>query len=286
MQVGVAIPGETIGPDVGKIKDFVVTAEGLGMTHVVIADHVLGADPAYHEGWKRSYTNATFSHEPFTLFSYLAGATTKIRFMTGILILPQRQTALVAKQAAELDLISGGRFQMGIGVGWNTVEYESLNEDFHTRGARSAEQIEVMRALWTQDSIDFEGKWHHIHGAGINPKPVQQPIPVWVAGASQAAIKRAAEIGDGWIASPMESDMAKHGEMVDQLKSYASEFGRVMDTIGIDGRLSLMAGDPDSHVSGAKAWQALGATTLTISLSTKTPFDEGLQEAQLIAKAL
>ncbi len=286
MQVGVAIPGEAIGPDVGKIKDFVVTAEGLGMTHVVIADHVLGADPAYHEGWKRSYTNATFSHEPFTLFSYLAGATTTIRFMTGILILPQRQTALVAKQAAELDLISGGRFQMGIGVGWNTVEYESLNEDFHTRGARSAEQIEVMRALWTQDSIDFEGTWHHIHGAGINPKPVQQPIPVWIAGASQAAIKRAAEIGDGWIGSPMESDMAKHGEMVDQLKSYASEFGRDMDTFGIDGRLSLTNGDPDTHVSDAKAWGDLGATTLTISLSNNTPFDEGLQEVQQIAKAL
>lgn len=286
MQVGVAIPAEAIGADVGKIKDFVVTAEGLGMTHVVMADHVLGADPAYHEGWKRAYTNATFSHEPFTLFSYLAGATTTLRFMTGILILPQRQTVLVAKQAAELDLISGGRFQLGIGVGWNTVEYEGLNEDFHTRGARSAEQIEVMRGLWTQDSIDFEGKWHHIHGAGINPKPVQQPIPVWVAGASQAAIKRAAEIGDGWIGSPMESDMAKHGEMVDQLKSYASEFGRDMETLGIDGRLSLMAGDPDSHLNDAQKWGELGATTLTISLSTKQPFDEGLKEAQQIAKSL
>lgn len=286
MKVGVAIPAEAIGGDIGKIREFVVAAEELGFNHVAMADHVLGADPAYHEGWKRMYTNATFSHEPFTLFSYLAGATTTIGFMTGILILPQRQTALVAKQAAELDLISGGRFQMGIGVGWNTVEYESLNEDFHTRGARSAEQIEVMRALWTQDSIDFEGRWHHIHGAGINPKPVQQPIPVWVAGASQAAIRRAAEIGDGWIGSPMESDMAKHGEMVDQLKSYASEFGRDMDNFGIDGRLSFMAGDSDSHLKDAKAWAGLGATRLTISLSAKEPFESGLQQAQQIAKAL
>ena len=286
MQVGVVIPAEAIGSDIAKIKDFVVTAEALGMNHVAMADHVLGADPAYHEGWKRAYTNATFSHEPFTLFSYLAGATTTLRFMTGILILPQRQTALVAKQAAELDLISAGRFQLGIGVGWNTVEYESLNEDFHTRGARSAEQIEVMRALWTQESINFEGKWHHIHGAGINPKPVQQPIPVWVAGASQAAIKRAAEIGDGWIGSPMESDMTKHGEMVDQLKSYASEFGREFDTLGIDGRLSLVQGNPDSHLNDAAAWEKLGATTLTISLSPKQPFDQGLHEAQQIAKSL
>ena len=286
MQVGVAIPGEAIGSDIAKIKDFVVSAEALGMNHVVMADHVLGADPAYHEGWKRAYTNATFSHEPFTLFSYLAGATTTLRFMTGILILPQRQTALVAKQAAELDLISGGRFQLGIGVGWNTVEYESLNEDFHTRGARSAEQIEVMRALWTQDSINFEGKWHHIQGAGINPKPIQQPIPVWIAGASRAAIKRAAAIGDGWIGSPMESDMNKHGEMVDQLKSYASEFGREMSALGIDGRLSLVQGNPDSHLNDAATWKKLGATTLTISLSPKQPFDQGLHEAQEIARSL
>jgi len=286
MQVGVAIPGEAIGSDIAKIKDFVVSVEALGMNHVVMADHVLGADPAYHEGWKRAYTHATFSHEPFTLFSYLAGATTTLRFMTGILILPQRQTALVAKQAAELDLISGGRFQLGIGVGWNTVEYESLNEDFHTRGARSAEQIEVMRALWTQDSINFEGKWHRIQGAGINPKPIQQPIPVWIAGASRAAIKRAAAIGDGWIGSPMESDMNKHGEMVDQLKSYASEFGREMSTLGIDGRLSLVQGNPDSHLNDAATWKKLGATTLTISLSPKQPFDQGLHEAQEIARSL
>ncbi len=286
MQIGVVIPAEVIGSDIAQIKDFVVTAEALGMNHVAMADHVLGADPAYHEGWKRAYTNATFSHEPFTLFSYLAGATTTLRFMTGILILPQRQTALVAKQAAELDLISAGRFQLGIGVGWNTVEYESLNEDFHTRGARSAEQIEVMRALWTQESVNFEGKWHHIHGVGINPKPVQQPIPVWVAGASQAAIKRAAEIGDGWIGSPMESDMNEHQKMVGQLKSYASEFGRELDTLGIDGRLSLVQGDAESHLKDATAWKMLGATTLTISLSSKQPFDQGLQEVQQIAKSL
>ncbi len=286
MQVGIVIPGEAIGSDIAKIKDFVVSAEALGMNHVVMADHVLGADPAYHEGWKRAYTNATFSHEPFTLFSYLAGATTTLRFMTGILILPQRQTALVAKQAAELDLISDGRFQLGIGVGWNTVEYESLNEDFHNRGARSAEQIEVMRALWTQESINFEGRWHHIYGAGINPKPVQRPIPVWIAGASQAAIKRAAEIGDGWIGSPMESDMNEHRKMVGQLKSYASEFGRELDTLGIDGRLSLVQGDAESHLKDATAWKMLGATTLTISLSSKQPFDQGLQEVQQIAKSL
>jgi probable F420-dependent oxidoreductase len=286
MKVGVAIPAEAIGSDIGKIREFVIAAEEMGLNHVVMADHVLGADPAYHEGWKRAYTNATFSHEPFTLFSYLAGATTRIEFVTGILILPQRQTALVAKQAAELDLISGGRFQLGIGVGWNAVEYEGLNEDFHTRGARSAEQIEVLRALWTQDSIDFEGKWHHIHGAGINPKPVQQPIPVWVAGASQAAIRRAAEIGDGWISSPMESDMTKHEAMVDQLKSYASEFDRDMETLGIDGRLSLMTGDVESQIQDAKAWADLGATRLTVALSSKQTPQEGLSQLQQITKAL
>ena len=286
MKVGVAIPGESIGSDIGRVRDFAVTAEGMGLNHVVIADHVLGADPAYHEGWKRSYTHTTVTHEPFTLFSYLAGMTTTLELMTGILILPQRQTALVAKQAAEVDLISGGRFQLGIGVGWNTIEYESLNEDFHTRGARSAEQIAVMRALWTQDSVDFEGKWHRIRGAGISPKPVQQPIPVWIAGASQAAIRRAAEIADGWIGSPMEADMAKHGEMVGQLKSYAAEFGRDMETIGIEGRLGLTSGDAESHLRDAEGWKALGATRLTISLSNKQPFEDGLEQAQQIAKSL
>ena len=190
MQIGVTVPITEIGADFGGLQDYIQAAEDLGYAHVRILDHVLGADPKFHpEVPEFPYTHQTYIHEPFTLMGYLAAVTKKVQLVTGILILPQRQTALVAKQAAEVDVLSGGRLRLGIGIGWNPVEYEALGENFHNRGRRSEEQIALLRMLWTQDVVDFTGRWHRVTHAGLKPLPVQRPIPVWFgAGRSSSPI--------------------------------------------------------------------------------------------------
>src|SRR5438132_14074176 len=180
MKVGVIFPQTECGSDVGAIAEFVRAVETMGFDHLFVADHVLGADPRVHSHPSlANYSHESVVHESLTLMAYFAAITRRITLATGILILPQRQTVLVAKQAAEIDVLSGGRLRLGIGVGWNQVEYEALHQDFHTRGRRSAEQSAVLRALWTQDVVDFHGQWHHITHAGLNPLPVQRPIPIW-----------------------------------------------------------------------------------------------------------
>src|SRR5579859_7042033 len=178
MKIGVVFPQTEIGADAGAVRAYAQRVEELGYGHVLAYDHVLGADPAVHVGWSGPYDVRTTFHEPLVLFGYLA-ALTSLELVTGIIILPQRQTALVAKQAAEVDLLTGGRFRLGIGLGWNAVEYEALGEDFTNRGKRSEEQVEVIRKLWTERSVTFEGKYHRVTGAGLAPLPNQRPIPVW-----------------------------------------------------------------------------------------------------------
>ena len=200
MRFGVVLPQTQLGADPAVLRDFVQAAEGMGYHHLLAYDHVLGANPD-RPGWDggRPYSYQDMFHEPFTLFSWMAGLTESIGFMTGVLILPQRQTALVAKQAAQLDLLSGGRFRMGIGIGWNEVEYDSLGYDFKTRGARVEEQIDLLRQLWTRDLIDFRGRFDTIDDAGINPLP-PQPIPIWIGGYADAVLRRTARLGDGYVA--------------------------------------------------------------------------------------
>src|SRR5882672_5739298 len=172
MRIGVSFPTVEIGADLAVVRDFVHTAEELGYTHLRLLDHVLGADPQFHpEVPVFYYTHESVTREPFTLMAYLAALTTRIELTTAIIILPQRQTALVAKQAAEVDVLSNGRLRLGVGVGWNPVEYEALGEDFRTRGARSEEQIEVLRALWAEPLVTYRGRWHTIDAAGIEPRP-------------------------------------------------------------------------------------------------------------------
>ncbi|CAI8005470.1 Uncharacterized protein Mb0965c [Geodia barretti] len=207
MEIGVSVPIVEIGDDFGALRDYIQAAEDLGYAHVRILDHVLGAVPEKHpEVPQFPYTHESYIHEPFTLMAYLAAVTKKIGLTTGILILPQRQTALVAKQAAEVDVLSGGRVRLGIGVGWNSVEYEALGVDFATRGSRCDEQIEVLRQLWTEDVIDYHGKYHDITHAGINPLPVQRPIPIWIGAGRgnaptppNAAIRRIGRLADGYF---------------------------------------------------------------------------------------
>ena len=187
MRIGAIFPQAEISPDPGAIREFAQAAEELGYSHLFIADHVLGADPQYHPYFaSSSYTHQSVMHEPFALMGYLSAITKSLELVTGILILPQRQTVLVAKQAAEVDVLSGGRLRLGIGVGWNHVEYEALEQDFHNRGRRSEEQIAVLRALWTQEVVDFQGRWHRIDNAGLSPMPVQRPIPVWLGAGGSA----------------------------------------------------------------------------------------------------
>lgn len=263
MKIGVVFPQTEYGNDPAAIRQYAETAESLGYHHILAYDHVLGANPDRPGGWRGPYTHRHPFHEPFTLFSYMAGVTERIRFVTGILILPQRQTALVAKQAATVDLLSNGRLRLGVGVGWNEVEYTALNQDFGTRGRRSAEQVKLLRRLWTEELVTFEGEWHTVPDAGINPLPAQRPIPIWFGGHADAVLRRIARLGDGWLPNYRNPDQAR--PELEKLAGYLAENGRSLDEIGVEPRLSFGDGDPRRWQETIAAWRAAGATHLTFN---------------------
>ena len=263
MKIGVTLPQTEMTTDPIAIRDFAQAVEELGYDHIQSLDHVLGANAASRPGWQGPYDHNDLIHEPFVLFGYLAGVTHRVELVTAVIILPQRQTALVAKQAAEIDVLSGGRLRLGIGTGWNDVEYEALDENFHDRGRRSEEQVEVMRALWTQRLVTYAGRWHTITDAGIHPLPVQRPIPVWFGGGAEPVLRRIARIGDGWFPQfrPDESGRAILG----RLNTYIREAGRDPADIGINGNVVTSGHSPDQWVDEALAWRDLGATHLSVS---------------------
>ena len=230
MKIGIVFPQIEIGSDPDHVRRFATTAESLGFHHLLAYDHVLGANPASRPDWWGPYDVHSLFHEPFVLFSFLAGQTTRIEFATGVLILPQRQTALVAKQAASLDVLCGGRLRLGVGTGWNPVEYEALGENFRDRGRRSEEQIEVMRKLWAEPSVEFEGRWHTVPDAGILPRPVTGRIPVWLGGTAPAVIDRVGRLADGWL--PM--NVATLPEDLRRVREVAREHGRNPEEIGVN----------------------------------------------------
>ena len=284
MKIGVVFPQTEIGSDPAVIRDYAQTAEGLGFTHILAYDHVLGANPDRPGGFTGPYTYQTPFHEVFVLFSYLAGITQHLEFVTGILVLPQRQTALVAKQAAELDVLSGGRLRLGVGLGWNKIEYIALNEDFHTRGKRIEEQVLLLRRLWTEPLVDFKGKWHTIPDAGINPLPVQRPIPIWFGGRDQRALRRAARLGDGWL--PNQRSAAEAKPSLAMLDRFLEEAGRSRSEFGLEPRIAYDVGDPKNWEMAMRDWQAEGATHLsfnTMGSGLKTP-QEHIQAIKKIAK--
>jgi len=270
VDVGAIFPQTEITADPGAIRTFVQAVEDMGYANLFVADHVLGADPQFHHHPAlASYSYKSVVHEPFTLLGYVAAVTTRITLATGILILPQRQTALVAKQAAEVDVLSGGRLRLGIGVGWNQVEYEALGQDFHTRGRRSAEQIAVLRALWTQEVVDLHGQWHHITHAGLNPLPVQRPIPIWFGvGSSQnprppeVVLRRVARLADGWSPNIPTNDAGQ--AIVAQVQRYAREAGRDPAVLPLEGRVRLAGKSPADWVNHVQAWASLGATHIIV----------------------
>jgi probable F420-dependent oxidoreductase len=259
VQIGAVFPQTEIGDDVGAVRAYAQGVEELGYQHLLAYDHVLGADPEVHKGWSGAYDLHSTFHEPFVLYGYLA-ACTSLELVTGIIILPQRQTALVAKQAAEVDLLTGGRFRLGVGIGWNRVEYEALGKDFSNRGARSAEQIELLRRLFTEESVTFSGKYETVLGAGLRPLPVQRPIPIWIGANSPAAWRRVGQLADGWF--PQQRLGAGYEEAKAIVDAAALEAGRDPASIGIEARLNAGAEDLGELIA---KWQAAGATHLSVN---------------------
>lgn len=261
MHIGAVFPQTEIGTDVGTIRDYATTAESLGFDHLQAYDHVLGADPD-RPGWTGTYDNSHQFHEPLTLFSFLADVTESLTFLTGILILPQRQTGLVAKQAAQVDVLSGGRLRLGVAVGWNHLEYEALGEDFEQRGHRIEEQIDVLRRLWTEETVRFEGDYHTIPGVGINPRPVQRPIPVWMGGDSDSVLRRTARIADGWCAQDEPPSVAR--PKVEALREYLDAEGRESESFPIQIRMPIPPEEAAEWAETVAQWETMGVSHLTV----------------------
>jgi probable F420-dependent oxidoreductase len=270
MRVGVVFPQTEIGADPIAVRDYVQAAEDLGYSHLIAYDHVLGADTQFHEGWTGGYTLKDMFHEPFVAFGFMAAITRTLELVNAILILGQRQTALVAKQAAEVDVLSGGRLRLGVGIGWNHVEYEALGQNFHNRGRRSEEQIPLLRALWTQEVVNFKGRWHQVTHAGINPLPVQRPIPIWMGAGGRLSpvppervLRRVARLADGWFPQFPPDETGR--ETVIRVQEYAREEGRDPSVIGMEARINMADGNPEFWVERAKAWEELGASHISVN---------------------
>jgi probable F420-dependent oxidoreductase len=262
VQIGVVFPQTEIGGDAGAVRAYAQRVEELGYAHLLAYDHVVGADPAVHADWRGPYNLHSTFHEPMALFAFVA-AITALEVVTGIIILPQRQTVLFAKQAAEVDLLSGGRFRCGIGLGWNSVEYEALGKDFSDRGRRMDEQIALLRRLWTEQTVTFEGEYERVTGAGLAPLPVQRPIPLWIGAASARAYRRAGRLADGWF--PQVPPGPRLDEARALVEQGAREAGRDAATLGMEGRVSFGEKGVDEVVRHVGRWRDAGASHLAIN---------------------
>jgi probable F420-dependent oxidoreductase len=273
MRTGVVFPTMEIGNDPVAIRDFAQAAEALGYDHLTFQEHVLGADPNRDGGWqygpmgygRPGVTKDAAIHEPFVTCGYLAGLTNRIEFATGVLVLPQRQTALVAKQVAEIDILSGGRMRLGVGVGWNPVEFEALGEDFSNRGRREEEQIQLIRRLWEEEVIDFTGQWHRVDKAGINPRPARH-VPIWLGGRTDVVLKRAVRLADGFITLGLQPGEQAQA-LVGRLQGFLKEAGRSPESFGFEGWTNTRAGTPDDWRATIEQWRGLGATHITLNVA-------------------
>ncbi|MDQ7026729.1 MAG: LLM class F420-dependent oxidoreductase [Anaerolineae bacterium] len=263
MKTGVVFPQTEIGSDPQQVRDYILAVEDMGFDFLLAYDHVIGANPDREGSWKGPYTHEHQFHEILTLFAYGAAITKNLEFVSGILILPQRSTALVAKQTAQIDILSGGRLRLGVAVGWNQVEMEALGERFSNRGKRIEEQVEVLRLLWTNELVTYEGKYHKLDNVGINPLPVQRPIPIWFGGYADVVLRRMARIGDGWM--PGGGSLEKAQEEVDKVKRYLAENGRNYDDFGVDVRLSVSRQPESEWDKIITAWQNMGATHISMN---------------------
>jgi probable F420-dependent oxidoreductase len=270
MEFGAVFPHNEIGTDPAAIRDYAQGVEALGATHLLIYDHVMGADPNRPGGWKGAYDKDVAFHEPLTTFAFIAAVTEKLEMVTTILILPQRQTVLVAKQAAEVALLSNNRLRLGIGTGWNKIEYEALNVDFSHRGARQEEQVDLLRKLWTEDSLTYEGRYHTIDAASILPRP-SKPVPLWFGGSAPALLKRCARLGDGWIPLMGANDAAR--QCIETIRTHREAAGKSMSDFGIQAQAQYAGGSPERWVSHAGKWRDMGCTHLAIATHNAGPTD-------------
>lgn len=285
MHIGVVYPQAEIATDVGAVRAFAARVEDLGYHHILAYDHVVGADPAIHTDWRRPYDIETTFHEPLVLYGFLAGIA-RLELVTGVIISPQRQTVLLAKQAAEVDILTGGRFRLGLGIGWNTVEYEALGQDFKTRGRRQEEQVELLRRLWTERSVTHKGRFDRVTGAGIWPLPVQRPIPIWLGGSSVPAYRRAGRLADGWF--PQMGPGPELDEAIAVVQKAAVEAGRDPAALGMEGRLVFDGRDTDALVRTAQQWQDAAPTHLAVNTLEKglSGLDAHLDALAVAADAL
>jgi len=284
MQVGVVLPQTEIGATADSLRRYAREVESFGYDHVLAYDHVLGADPAVHVNWDGPYDIDTNFHEPFVLFGFIAGCTT-LACVSGIVILPQRQTALVAKQAAEVDLLTGGTFRLGIGIGWNHVEYEALGQDFSKRSRRVEEQVDLLRRLWSERSVTHTGEFDTVVGAGLSPMPLQQPIPIWFGATSVPAYRRIGRLGDGWF--PLLQPGPKLDAALGVIRDGAREAERDPASIGMQGRVDWR-GDIGNVTEQFDKWRAAGATHVgvnTMGAGLKT-VDDHLEVLGRVAKSV
>ena len=263
MQLGVVFPQTEIGEDPAGVAAYAKAAQDLGYQHLLAYDHVVGADTSVRSDWSGPYNAESLFHEPFVLFGYLAGLVPGMELVTGVIILPQRQTVLAAKQATEVDVLTGGRLRLGIGIGWNDVEYEALGMDFKRRGRKFDEQIGLLRRLWTEPVVTAEGQFDRITAAGINPLPVQRPIPLWIGASAEAALKRAATLGDGFF--PQRPLKGGWGPTLEQMRVWREESGKSWEGFGIEARVDGRSGTPDDWHKAAQEWRALGATHISVT---------------------
>jgi len=263
MKIGAVYPQTEFPSDPGALTAFAQAIEGMGYRHFLAYDHVLGAGRATRPDWAGPYDADSRFHEIFVLMAFVAAVTERVELVTGVVILPQRQTALVAKQAASVDVLSGGRMRLGIGVGWNPVEYEGLGKEFADRGARSEEQIQLMRALWAENPTTFHGKWESVVDAGINPLPVARSIPVWLGGYVEATLKRAARMADGWF--PWTEPDAEMEGMLERLREYTVAAGRAADAVKLEPQLNVGRGTAREWSAFIQRWTDLGATQFCLS---------------------
>jgi probable F420-dependent oxidoreductase len=262
VRIGTLFPQFEIGADPGPVREFAQAADDLGYAHLTAFDQIVGLGRASRPGWRYVHDAGDLFHEVFVLLGFLAGVTRRIGLVTGVLVLPMRGTALVAKQAAEVDVLSGGRLRLGVGVGVKPEEFEACERPFGDRGRRTDEQIEVLRLLWQHPLVTYEGRFHRIEDGGINPLPVQRPIPIWIGGISDAAIRRVARLGDGWMPN---FDPDHHGRRaIETMRRHAREQGRDPARIGIEATLTTLDRTPEALDAELRAWQAAGATEVTV----------------------
>ena len=284
MQIGAVIPQGDIGTDVSSLRDYAQAVQDLGYDFLVSSDHVVGSDPRDHPELERVFNVDSFVHEPLTLFAFLAGAAPKLGFLPSVVILPQRQAVLAAKQVAEIDVVTGGRFRFGVGIGWNPVEFEALGLEFRNRARRFEEQIAVMRKLWTERVVTLKGRYHTLTSAGINPRPIQQPIPIWIGASAEVAVKRACRIADGYL--PLRPLEGGWDATIEKVHEWLREAGRDPASFGIEGRLNAGEGTPDDWRKSVEMWRRFNASHLSVGTGSQGSVDAHVKRLREMKQVL